>query len=134
MIFPRRSSCGCSAATRRIAPWHLHVTRDHLHLSSVQLRYGMTKCAPRTPRCGRPQGAVNAEPLIWNFGSPIPLLPAGPLGFVICWMIVSTEMYASICRRNDGSSPETKSSMRRLKTRAESRVRDLVQEYRESGC
>src|SRR5260370_17739677 len=61
MIFPRRSSCGCSAATRRIAPWHLHVTRDHLHLSSVQLGYGNDKTraphtslrtAPRSSKCG----------------------------------------------------------------------------------
>jgi hypothetical protein len=86
MIFPRRSSCRSSAATRRIASWHLHVTRDHLHSSSVQpARIWHTNTRhPHTPRCGRPQGAVNAEPSMLNFGSPSPLLPAVPLGFVTC--------------------------------------------------
>lgn len=59
-----------------------------------------------------------------NLGSPSPPLPAGPLGFEVCWILASTEMYASISPRNDGSSPETKSSMRSLKTRAESRVHE----------
>jgi hypothetical protein len=126
IIFPRTSSCRSSAATRCIASRHLHVTRDHLHSSSVQLaRIWHGKNAhPHTPRCGRPQGAVNAVPSMLNLGSPSPLLPAVPLGFVVCCMIASTEMYASISRRNDGSPLETKSSMRSLNTRAESRVQE----------
>src|SRR5712692_5140044 len=112
-----RSSCGCSAATRHIAPWHLHVTWVHLHLSSVQLGYENDKTrAPHTSLRTAPRGskcrAIDMEHWLAK-----PASPAGPLGFVICWMIVSMEMYASICRRNDESSPETKSSMRSLKTR-----------------